>query len=122
MNTRRWLVNGLLCMDWQPSGHNQESEIRVGSLMLKKNKNTIHPLCARCIKTCKETVSVVLLSCDRFEPQMSDDEFDQLLNDMDEITRQADALHTRVNRLLDEMQDDVVVTENDESKAKGDKQ
>ncbi len=79
--------------------------------MLKKNKNTIHPLCARCIKTCKQTVSVIMLTCEMFEPQMSDDEFDQLLNDMDEITRQADVLHARVNQLLDDMQEDTVVAE-----------
>ncbi|HIG47407.1 MAG TPA: hypothetical protein EYQ20_13630 [candidate division Zixibacteria bacterium] len=81
--------------------------------MLKKNKNTIHPLCARCAKTCKQTVSVIMLTCEMFEPQMSDDDFDQLLNDMDEVTRQADVLHTRVNRLIDDMQEDVVVTEDD---------
>ena len=81
--------------------------------MLKKNKNPIHPLCARCAKTCKQTVSVIMLTCEMFEPQMSDDDFDQLLNDMDEVTRQADVLHTRVNRLIDDMQEDVVVTEDD---------
>ena len=81
--------------------------------MLKKNKNTIHPLCTRCVKTCKQTVSVIMLTCEMFEPQMSDDEFEQLLNDMDEVTRQADVLHTRVNRLIDDMQEDVVVTEDD---------
>ena len=32
---------------------------------------------------------------------------------MDEVTRQADVLHTRVNRLIDDMQEDVVVTEDD---------
>ena len=81
--------------------------------MLTKNKNTIHPLCTRCVKTCKQTVSVIMLTCEMFEPQMSDDEFEQLLNDMDEVTRQADVLHTRVNRLIDDMQEDVVVTEDD---------
>jgi uncharacterized protein YoxC len=81
--------------------------------MLKKNKNTIHPLCTRCVKTCKQTVSVIMLTCEMFEPQMSDDEFEQLLNDMDEVTRQADVLHTRVNRLIDDMQEDMVVTEED---------
>ena len=84
-----------------------------GPLMLTKNKNTIHPLCTRCVKTCKQTVSVIMLTCEMFEPQMSDDEFEQLLNDMDEVTRQADVLHTRVNRLIDDMQEDVVVTEDD---------
>ncbi len=54
-----------------------------------------------------------MLTCEMFEPQMSDDDFDQLLNDMDEVTRQADVLHTRVNRLIDDMQEDVVVTDAD---------
>ena len=64
-----------------------------------------------------------MLTCEMFEPQMSDDEFEQLLNDMDEVTRQADALHARVNRLIDDMQEDVVVTEDDaiaEIKPEGD--
>jgi hypothetical protein len=93
--------------------------------MLKKNKNTINPLCARCINPCKELVSVVLLTCDRFEPKMSDDEFDQLLNDMDEITRQADVLHARVNQLIDDIQEDEVVAEDDghaEIEPEGDEQ
>lgn len=81
--------------------------------MPKKNKNTIHPLCARCVNTCKETVAVTLLTCEMFEAQMSDDEFEQLLNDMEEVTRQADALHTRVNQLIDDMQEDEVVAENE---------
>ena len=56
---------------------------------------------------------LILKPSQLFEPQMSDDDFDQLLNDMDEVTRQADVLHTRVNRLIDDMQEDVVVTDAD---------
>jgi hypothetical protein len=71
--------------------------------MLKKNKNTIHPLCARCIKTCKQTVSVQLLTCPLFEPKMSDAEFVRLLDEMEEIGRKADTLHSRVSKLIEEM-------------------
>lgn len=72
--------------------------------MLKRNKNTTHPLCARCIKTCKQTVAVQLLSCPLYEPKMSNDEFEELLGEMEVISRKADALHQRVSRLIDDMQ------------------
>jgi hypothetical protein len=35
---------------------------------------------------------------------MSDDEFSRLLDEMEEISRQATALHHRVSRLIDDMQ------------------
>ena len=72
--------------------------------MLKRNKNTTHPLCARCIKTCKQTVAVQLLSCPLYEPKMSNKEFEELLGEMETISRKADALHQRVSRLIDDMQ------------------
>jgi len=74
--------------------------------MPKPNKNTFHPLCARCMKPCKQTVAVKLLTCPLFEPKMSDREFEQLLDEMEDIGRKADVLHERVSKLIGEMQEE----------------
>lgn len=41
------------------------------------------------------------------EPKMSDEDFNQLLNEMDEVGRQADELRTRVSRLIEDMREDM---------------
>lgn len=49
------------------------------------------------------------------EPARDDVEFEKLLDEMDELGRQADALRDKVNHLIDEMRgNDVVVDENDD--------
>tara|TARA_B100001750_G_C15508636_1_gene602114 strand:+ start:1418 stop:1627 length:210 start_codon:yes stop_codon:yes gene_type:complete len=49
------------------------------------------------------------------ESARDDVEFEKLLDEMDELGRQADALRDKVNHLIDEMRgNDVVVDENDD--------
>lgn len=64
---------------------------------------SINAMCARCQNTCKQPSYVKLVSCPLFEPKLSDADFDQLLEEMDDVGRQADALHERVLKLIKDM-------------------
>tara|TARA_B100000029_G_scaffold515076_2_gene620454 strand:- start:20598 stop:20867 length:270 start_codon:yes stop_codon:yes gene_type:complete len=50
------------------------------------------------------------------KPSLDDINFEKLLDQMDELGRQADALREKVNHLIDEMQEnDIIVDENSNS-------
>ena len=50
---------------------------------------------------------------------MGDEEFEKLLDEMDELGRQADALREKVNHLIDEMRENDVVADEDEGVSEG---
>ncbi|MBI4553564.1 MAG: hypothetical protein HY710_14970 [Candidatus Latescibacteria bacterium] len=66
----------------------------------------INALCARCQNTCKQPSYVKLVSCPLFEPKLGDAEFDRLLEEMDDVNRQADELHARVEKLIEDLRKD----------------
>lgn len=67
---------------------------------------SINAMCARCQNTCKQPSYVKLVSCPLFEPKLRDDEFERLLEEMDDVSRQAEELHARVSKLIDDMRKD----------------
>ena len=42
-----------------------------------------------------------------YESKMSDEDFEQLLEEMDKVGRQADELHNRVSKLIEEMREEL---------------
>ena len=70
-------------------------------------QDAINALCARCQNTCKQPATVKLVRCPMFEPKMSDEDFEKLLNEMDDVGRKADELRTRVSRLIEDMREDM---------------
>ena len=68
--------------------------------VIRKNGKGVHALCARCANPCKDPITSNMLICERFEPAMSNEEFDQLLVHMEVIIGQTAQLHKRTASFL----------------------
>lgn len=66
----------------------------------------IHKLCTQCVRTCKQSSSVKIVKCPRFEKRLSEQDFRRMVNDVTDIEKQADDLKGRIRSLLDTMRDD----------------
>ena len=80
-------------------------------------KKDVHALCARCRERCKQPATAAMLTCDRFEPKMGDEEFDRLLSDMERLIDDVHVLNGRTSRLLSKMQEEKTDTAATDGKA-----
>jgi hypothetical protein len=71
---------------------------------MAKNKS-IHNLCARCQNTCKQPATTGTLTCGMFKGKMDDEEFNQLLSEMEDLIENVKHLNHRTSDLLANMRD-----------------
>ena len=70
-------------------------------MLSRRTAVTIHHLCIDCIHTCKQDVSVGIVSCPRREVKPTESEFRDLIDELGNMERETDALRTRAHELID---------------------
>ncbi len=60
----------------------------------------IHKLCKRCFNDCKQTAAVIIARCPKYIKRLSESEFRNLLDDLDEVGEKADELKARSKKLV----------------------
>ena len=65
----------------------------------------IHKLCIHCVHICKQTSTVKIMKCPRFEKRVSEKEFRRMVNDVGEIEKQAETIKERIQSLLENIRD-----------------
>ena len=60
----------------------------------------IHPLCKKCLNKCKQESTVKIVRCPRFQKRFSDVEFRELVDELDDIQSDADAIKKKANELI----------------------
>ena len=61
----------------------------------------IHKLCKSCVNDCKQTAVVIIARCPKYIKRLSESEFRNLLDDLDEMGKKADELKARAKKLVD---------------------
>ena len=60
----------------------------------------IHKLCEHCTNSCKQEDTVKIVHCPRFQKRLSDIEFNNLIDELETMEKDADKLKKRVLELL----------------------
>ena len=60
----------------------------------------IHPLCRKCLNKCKQENTVKIVRCPRFQKRFSDDEFKELVDELEEIQSDADVIKKKAHELI----------------------
>ena len=60
----------------------------------------IHPLCLKCLLNCKQEDTVKIVNCPKFQKQLSDDEFRDMIDDMKEMEKDISNLKKRAEILI----------------------
>ena len=61
----------------------------------------IHKLCKNCVNDCKQTAVVIIARCPKYIRRVSESEFRNLLDDLDEMGKKADELRVRTKKLVE---------------------
>ncbi len=61
----------------------------------------INKLCKACIKTCKQSDSIKIVNCPKFQKKPSDKEFHEMINELDNAENKAKKLQKSVRELID---------------------
>jgi len=60
----------------------------------------IHKLCKACINTCKQDDNAKIIRCPKFQKRLSDEEFRNMVDEIDVMEKEADILRERVHDLI----------------------
>lgn len=60
-----------------------------------------HRLCLKCMNTCKQDESVKIVKCPRFQKRLSDNEFRDLIGELETMENEADRLRQRIRAVID---------------------
>ena len=60
-----------------------------------------HRLCLKCMNTCKQDESVKIVKCPRFQKRLSDNEFRDLIGELESMETDADRLRARIRNVID---------------------
>ena len=66
----------------------------------------VHKICKNCLKTCKQEDTVKIVKCPRFQKRLSNDEFKNLVDSLEEIQTDADSVKKRTQELIRKIQDE----------------
>ncbi|MBN1293756.1 MAG: hypothetical protein JXB48_18080 [Candidatus Latescibacteria bacterium] len=75
----------------------------------------IHKLCKACINTCKQTAHAKIVRCPNFQRRLTDNEFRNLIDELDVMEKEADNLRNRVHNLINQALDHKKLISEEES-------
>ena len=61
----------------------------------------INKLCKACVKTCKQSDSIKIVNCPKFQNKPSDKEFREMIHELDDAENKAKKLQKSVRELID---------------------
>ena len=64
-----------------------------------------HKLCAACIHTCKQDESAKIMQCPKYQKRMTDSEFNDILDELKDLEKQAESIRERAQDLIRETLD-----------------
>ncbi len=71
----------------------------------------IHPLCIKCVQKCKQEDTVKIVHCPKFQKRLSDNEFWQLVDELETMETAASKLKKRTGSLIQK----ALIVENSDS-------
>ena len=60
----------------------------------------LHPLCMKCIQTCKQENTVKIVRCRKFQKQPSNNDFKSLIDELKSIEEESDKLKNKTRNLV----------------------
>ncbi|HUT63105.1 MAG TPA: hypothetical protein VMZ04_04020 [Anaerolineae bacterium] len=60
----------------------------------------IHPLCSKCVHTCKQENTVRIIHCPEFQKRLNDNEFKNLIEELQHMELEAKNLEKRAQKLI----------------------
>lgn len=71
----------------------------------------INKLCSACMYTCKQTMAARVVHCPKFRKKLSEDEFQNLIREIDSMEERTTELSRRVKNLIEKALSPESVTE-----------
>ena len=62
----------------------------------------IHSLCSKCFLTCKQENTVKIIHCPKFQKHLSDIEFEDIIDELQNMESEAKNLEKRAQKLIQE--------------------